>query len=69
MKPVVEGRTLQALALDPGDDVLEIGTGSGFLTACLGRLAREVRQHRAPRRPRRRARAHVWPSRASTTPR
>jgi protein-L-isoaspartate(D-aspartate) O-methyltransferase len=42
MKPVVEGRTLQALALDPGDDVLEIGTGSGFLTACMGRLAREV---------------------------
>ena len=42
MKPVVEGRTLQALDLDPSDDVLEIGTGSGFLTACLGRLAREV---------------------------
>lgn len=42
MKPVVEGRTLQALDLGPGDDVLEIGTGSGFLTACLGRLAREV---------------------------
>ena len=42
MKPVVEGRALQALELSPGDDVLEIGTGSGFLTACLGRLAREV---------------------------
>ncbi|HEY5850906.1 MAG TPA: protein-L-isoaspartate O-methyltransferase [Lysobacter sp.] len=42
LKPVVEGRALQALALDPGDDVLEIGTGSGFLTACIGRLAREV---------------------------
>jgi protein-L-isoaspartate(D-aspartate) O-methyltransferase len=42
MKPVVEGRMLQALALDPGDEVLEIGTGSGFVTACLGRLAREV---------------------------
>ena len=42
MKPVVEGRTLQALALDPGDDVLEVGTGSGYLAACLGRLAREV---------------------------
>ena len=42
MKPVVEGRTLQSLALDPADEVLEIGTGSGFLTACLGRLAREV---------------------------
>ena len=42
MKPVVEGRALQALALDLGDDVLEIGTGSGYLAACLGRLAREV---------------------------
>jgi protein-L-isoaspartate(D-aspartate) O-methyltransferase len=42
MKPVVEGRTLQALDLGPADDVLEIGTGSGFLTACLARLAREV---------------------------
>ena len=42
MKPVVEGRALQALALDPGDNVLEIGTGSGYLAACLGRLAREV---------------------------
>lgn len=42
MKPVVEGRMLQALALTPGDEVLEIGTGSGFITACLGRLARDV---------------------------
>jgi len=42
MKPVVEGRVLQALDVQAGDDVLEIGTGSGFLTACLGRLAREV---------------------------
>lgn len=42
MKPVVEGRTLQALDLGPGEDVLEIGAGSGFLTACLARLAREV---------------------------
>ncbi|BCT92651.1 protein-L-isoaspartate O-methyltransferase [Lysobacter helvus] len=42
MKPVVEGRVLQALDVQAGEDVLEIGTGSGFLTACLGRLAREV---------------------------
>ncbi|UHQ20808.1 protein-L-isoaspartate O-methyltransferase [Lysobacter sp. KIS68-7] len=42
MKPVLEGRTLQSLDVQAGDDVLEIGTGSGFLTACLGRLAREV---------------------------
>lgn len=42
MKPVIEGRTLQALNLQPGDEVLEIGTGSGFLSACMGELAREV---------------------------
>jgi protein-L-isoaspartate(D-aspartate) O-methyltransferase len=42
MKPVLEGRSLHSLELDPSDDVLEIGTGSGYLTACLGRLAREV---------------------------
>lgn len=35
MKPVLEGRTLQSLAVDPTDDVLEIGAGSGYLTACL----------------------------------
>ena len=42
MKPVVEGRMLQALDLQPGDEVLEIGTGSGYISACLGDLAREV---------------------------
>lgn len=42
MKPVVEGRVLQALELQPGDHVLEIGTGSGFLTACLAYLSAHV---------------------------
>ena len=42
MKPVVEGRVLQALAVSSSDSVLEIGTGSGFLTACLAALARDV---------------------------
>jgi len=42
MKPVVEGRMLQAMSLEPGDEVLEIGTGSGFVTACLAALSREV---------------------------
>jgi protein-L-isoaspartate(D-aspartate) O-methyltransferase len=42
MKPVVEGRVLQALKLQADEDVLEIGTGSGYLSACLGSLAREV---------------------------
>lgn len=42
MKPTLEGRMLQALDLAPEDSVLEIGTGSGFITACLGHLARAV---------------------------
>lgn len=42
LKPVLEGRALQALALEGAESVLEIGTGSGFLSACLGSLAREV---------------------------
>jgi protein-L-isoaspartate(D-aspartate) O-methyltransferase len=42
MKPTVEGRMLQALELRAEDRVLEIGTGSGFVTACLARLAGSV---------------------------
>lgn len=42
MKPVLEGRTLQALSIAAGEDVLEIGVGSGYLSACLGSLARDV---------------------------
>jgi protein-L-isoaspartate(D-aspartate) O-methyltransferase len=42
MTPTVEGRVLQALDLDRNDHVLEIGTGSGFLTACLAKLAAAV---------------------------
>jgi protein-L-isoaspartate(D-aspartate) O-methyltransferase len=42
MKPVVEGRMLQAINVHPGESVLEIGTGSGFITACLARLASKV---------------------------
>lgn len=42
MTPTVEGRLLQMLAVQPDDEVLEIGTGSGFLSACLARLARTV---------------------------
>jgi len=42
MKPVVEGRLLQALELKPDESVLEIGTGSGFVTACLAQMAKNV---------------------------
>ncbi len=42
MTPTIEGRLLQALGLDGDERVLEIGTGSGFMTACLASLAVEV---------------------------
>ena len=42
MKPVLEGRALQALLVGAEESVLEIGAGSGYLTACLATLAREV---------------------------
>ena len=41
-KPVLEGRMLQGLKLQPNDEVLEIGTGSGFITACLASLCRSL---------------------------
>jgi len=42
LAPKVEGRILQALKVEPIDDVLVVGTGSGYLTACLARLAKRV---------------------------
>ncbi len=42
MRPMVEGRMLQALAVEPGERVLEIGTGSGFIAACLAQRAAQV---------------------------
>lgn len=42
MFPKVEARLLQALDIDSEDSVLEIGTGSGFLTALIANLAKNV---------------------------
>ena len=42
MAPKVEARLLQELAIESSDSVLEIGTGSGYLTACLSQLAGTV---------------------------
>jgi protein-L-isoaspartate(D-aspartate) O-methyltransferase len=42
MTPTIEGRVLQALELSGDESVLEIGTGSGFLTACLAMLSATV---------------------------
>ncbi|MFT4180208.1 MAG: protein-L-isoaspartate O-methyltransferase [Thermomonas sp.] len=42
LKPVLAGRALQSVLPQAGESVLEIGTGSGYLTACLAALSREV---------------------------
>ena len=42
MTPTIEGRLLQALNLKGHENVLEVGTGSGFMTACLATLAGHV---------------------------
>jgi protein-L-isoaspartate(D-aspartate) O-methyltransferase len=42
MFPRMEGRLLQELSLDIDDECLEIGTGSGFLTACMATMAKHV---------------------------
>ncbi len=42
MKPVVEGRMLQALELDAAHSVLEVGTGSAYVTALLSQLVKHV---------------------------
>ena len=42
MQPNIEGRILQAMCIGKDDLVLEIGTGSGYLTACMAKLARFV---------------------------
>ncbi len=43
LRPSVGGRLLQALELTGAERVLEIGAGSGFLTACLAAASAHVR--------------------------
>lgn len=42
MPPKLAARILQALDIQPTETVLEVGTGSGYFTALLARLARHV---------------------------
>jgi protein-L-isoaspartate(D-aspartate) O-methyltransferase len=41
-QPYIVALMLEALAINPADKVLEVGTGSGYVTALLGELAKEV---------------------------
>src|SRR5277367_2490137 len=38
LAPKIQGRILQALGVNEGDRALEIGTGTGYLSACLSLL-------------------------------
>lgn len=42
LSPKVVGRALQAMAFTGSEKVLEIGTGTGYVTACLSQLAHSV---------------------------
>ncbi|MEA2079425.1 MAG: protein-L-isoaspartate O-methyltransferase [Pseudomonadota bacterium] len=42
MPPKLEGKLLQNLTIRSSDSILEIGTGSGYLTACLAKLGGRV---------------------------
>jgi protein-L-isoaspartate(D-aspartate) O-methyltransferase len=42
MPPKVEARILQEVGVQPHEEVYEVGTGSGYLTALLARRARHV---------------------------
>ena len=43
LAPKLQGRILQALAPAATDTVLEVGSGTGYLTACFGLLAQATR--------------------------
>jgi protein-L-isoaspartate(D-aspartate) O-methyltransferase len=42
MAPKLEARLLQELEIDPKDKILEVGTGSGYMTALLAQLGGHV---------------------------
>jgi protein-L-isoaspartate(D-aspartate) O-methyltransferase len=43
LAPKIQGRILQALSVAAGDRVLEVGSGNGYLAACLSLLGSSTR--------------------------
>jgi protein-L-isoaspartate(D-aspartate) O-methyltransferase len=43
LAPKIQGRILQALSVSTNDSVLEVGSGNGYLAACLSLLGRATR--------------------------
>src|SRR5579871_225373 len=43
LRPMLVGRILQELQLRAGEEIVEIGTGSGYLSACMAHLGGRVR--------------------------
>jgi protein-L-isoaspartate(D-aspartate) O-methyltransferase len=43
LAPLLQGRILQALAVTATDRILEVGTGTGYLSACFGLLGKSTR--------------------------
>jgi protein-L-isoaspartate(D-aspartate) O-methyltransferase len=43
LAPKIQGRILQALSVAAGDSVLEVGSGNGYLAACLSLLGSSTR--------------------------
>ncbi len=42
LPPIIEGRMLQSLLIESDDSILEVGSGCGFITACLAKLGGQV---------------------------
>ncbi|MBT6755606.1 MAG: protein-L-isoaspartate O-methyltransferase [Gammaproteobacteria bacterium] len=42
LKPLMTAKILQLLNIDKDDEILEIGTGSGYLTCCLSIMGKSV---------------------------
>jgi len=42
LPPTIEGRMLQALLISPEDRAMVVGSGGGYITACLAHLAQRV---------------------------